>query len=200
LNNVNLLKRKLHLAFEIIQEDLNGLKLIKPQVYEDERGFFMESYREDFLAEIGINERFVQDNHSKSQKNVLRGMHFQWDKPLGKLIRVTSGSAKFVELDIRRNSKTLGEHKEYILDSNNKHLLWVPFGFANSFLSLEDNTEVLYKCTAYWNPKAEAGILYNDPALNINWGIDVKDLIISPKDQKNYKLAEWLKRDESELV
>lgn len=188
------------MAFEIIQEDLNRLKLIKPQVFEDERGFFMESYREDLLAEIGINERFVQDNHSKSQKNVLRGMHFQWDKPLGKLIRVTNGSAKFVELDIRRNSKTLGEHREYILSAENKYLLWVPFGFANSFLSLEDNTEVLYKCTAYWNPKAEAGILYNDPTLNITWGVDEKDLIISPKDKQNYKLADWLKRDESEYI
>lgn len=188
------------MAFEIIQEELNGLKLIKSQVFADERGFFMESYREDLLAEIGITERFVQDNHSKSQKNVLRGMHFQWDKPLGKLIRVTNGSAKFVELDIRKNSPTLGQHREFILNSENKYQLWVPFGFANSFLSLEDNTEVLYKCTAYWNPKAEAGIIYNDPTLNINWGIDEKDLIISPKDKQNYTLAEWLGRNESGLV
>lgn len=188
------------MSFEVIDKALNGLILLKPRVFADERGFFMESYREDLLSEIGINERFVQDNHSKSQKNVLRGMHFQWDKPLGKLIRVTNGSAKFVELDIRKNSTTLGQHKEYILSSENKLMLWVPFGFANSFLSLEDDTEVMYKCTAYWNQKAEAGILYNDPALNINWEVDEKDLIISPKDKQNYTLEEWLKNENSNFI
>lgn len=188
------------MSFEVIDTALTGLILIKPRVLSDERGFFMESYREDLLSEIGINEKFVQDNHSKSQKNVLRGMHFQWDKPLGKLIRVTNGSAKFVELDIRKKSLTLGQYKEYILSAENKLMLWVPFGFANSFLSLEDDTEVLYKCTAYWNPKCEAGILYNDPALNMDWGIDESNLIISEKDKLNYTLEEWVKNENSNLI
>lgn len=188
------------MSFEIIDKALNGLILIKPRVFEDERGFFMESYREDILSELGINDKFVQDNHSKSQKNVLRGMHFQWDKPLGKLIRVTGGSAKFVELDIRKKSKTFGQYRDYILSSENKLMLWVPFGFANSFLSLEDDTEVMYKCTAYWNPTAEAGILYNDPTLNIYWGIKENQLIISEKDKMNYTLEEWAKNENSNLI
>lgn len=183
------------MGYEVLSEDLNGLKLIKASVYGDSRGFFYESYKQSEFEKIGINKSFVQDNHSKSSKNVLRGMHFQWDKPQGKLLRVVKGACIFVELDIRKNSSTLGQHKKYELNEENKLMLWVPAGFANSFLTLEDNTEVLYKCTAEWNPKAESGIRWNDPELNIDWGVSNPDL--SEKDANAQSLNEWLSKEES---
>jgi dTDP-4-dehydrorhamnose 3,5-epimerase len=182
-------------ALNIIEKALNGLILFEPTVHGDERGFFMETWRGDQFEELGINVDFIQDNHSKSQKNVLRGMHFQWDKPLGKLLRVISGSIKISELDIRYNSTTLGESFTTILSAENKRQIWVPAGFANGFLTLEDNTQVLYKTTALWNPKAESGILWNDPKIGIDWGI--KSPIQSEKDKVAQTLEEWLKRPES---
>lgn len=183
------------MALELIEEKLNGLKLFKPRVFGDERGFFYESFKASEFESFGISADFVQDNHSKSAKNVLRGMHFQWDKPQGKLLRVTRGSAMFVELDIRKNSPTLGEHVKFELNEENKHLLWVPAGFANSFLTLTDNTEVLYKCTAEWNPSCESGIRWNDPKLKIDWGSENPEL--SAKDAVAQSLDEWLSKEES---
>ena len=177
------------------QEFLNGLKLFEPKVFYDERGFFMESFRADELAALGIDGVFVQDNHSKSKKDVFRGLHFQWDKPQGKLIRVTRGAAMFVELDIRHDSPTLGKHIKVELNEENKNILWVPPGFANGFLALEDNTDVLYKCTAVWNGKAEGSIRWNDKSLDIELGIAAP--VISDKDKNAQSLAEWLHRPES---
>jgi len=189
------------LSFEIIDKKLNGLILLQPRIFEDNRGIFFEAFRKDLLTEVGVDEHFVQDNQSTSQKNVIRGLHFQWNQPLGKLISVVRGEALFVELDIRKNSPTFGQHSTFLLDDKNHNLLWVPFGFANGFCSKEDNTVVNYKCTAYWNPKCEAGILWDDKELNIDWQLNNEDkLIISEKDKLNYTFEEWQGREESGRV
>lgn len=183
------------MALELTEEYLNGIKLFTPQVFGDERGFFMETFRTDDLAKHGVDQPFVQDNHSKSRKGVLRGMHFQWDKPQGKLIRVTSGAAFIVEIDIRHNSPTLGKWISVELSEENKRILWVPPGFANGFCVLSDWAEIQYKCTSYWNPKGESGILWNDPALNIPWPCTAPTL--SEKDSIAQTLEQWLCKDES---
>jgi dTDP-4-dehydrorhamnose 3,5-epimerase len=183
------------MGLKLISEYLNGLKLFEPQVFCDDRGFFMESFRRDQLSVFGIKEEFIQDNHSGSVKNTLRGMHFQWDKPQGKLIRVTVGQAMVVEVDIRVDSPTLGNYESIILSAENKRMLWVPPGFANGFLTLSDWCEMQYKCTAYYNHNGESGILWNDPALGIEWGL--ADPIISEKDAKALTLNQWLEYKES---
>lgn len=184
------------MPLNVIKKELNGLVLFEPQVFGDSRGFFMEAWKESEFIELGINAHFKQDNHSKSQKNVLRGLHFQWDEPMGKLLRVTKGRALFLELDIRKNSPTLGKHFLVELNEEKKNLLWVPPGFANGFLTLEDDAEVQYKCTAEWNPNAESGILWNDPELKIEW--PTKDPVLSEKDRSAQTFKEWLSRPESE--
>jgi dTDP-4-dehydrorhamnose 3,5-epimerase len=189
------------MAFEVVDKFLNGLVLIKPDVYMDDRGFFMESFRSDMFAKLGIPTEFMQENHSKSAINVLRGLHFQWKKPQGKLLRVISGKAVFVEVDIRPNSPTLYQHVMVELDSDNKYMLWVPPGFANGFLSLSNNTEMIYKCTEIYNPACESGISWNDPKLKINWAhylLNTKP-ILSYKDDNAQTLSEWLQKEESNV-
>lgn len=187
------------MAFQILEKVLNGLVLIKPEVYKDDRGFFMESYRSDMFKSLGLPTDFVQENHSKSALNVLRGLHFQWNKPQGKLIRVVSGKAVFVEVDIRKDSPTLYKHAMFELTAEDKHLLWVPPGFANGFLSLSEGTEIVYKCTEIYNPACESGILWNDPKLNINWTqyLLATKPILSYKDDNAQTLQEWLSKEES---
>ncbi len=177
------------------EEYLDGLKLFEPKVFYDDRGFFLESFRADEFKAMQLPVNFVQDNHSRSAKNVFRGLHFQWEAPQGKLIRVTRGAALFVELDIRRDSPHLGKHIKIELNEENKRVLWVPPGFANGFLSLADNTDVLYKCTAVWNGKSEGSIRWNDPALNI--ALPIEQPVISDKDKNAQSLADWLHRPES---
>jgi dTDP-4-dehydrorhamnose 3,5-epimerase len=179
------------------EEFLGGLKVFEPAVYFDERGFFMESFRADEFVAAGLSTVFPQDNHSNSAKDVFRGLHFQWNKPQGKLIRVTRGAALFVELDIRHDSSTLGKHVKIELNEENKKVLWVPPGFANGFLALENNTDVLYKCTAVWNGKAEGTIRWNDPSLGI--ALDTENPLMSDKDRKAQTLVEWLHRPESKI-
>lgn len=171
--------------------------IFSPEVFEDSRGMFFESFKLNDLQNYNINFNFVQENHSVSHKNVIRGLHFQWEPPMGKLIRVTNGAARFIEADIRHNSKTLGQFASFELSEHNKHILWVPPGFANGFISLEDNTHVLYKCTSYWNPDGESSIRWNDPDLKIDWGIDYP--ICSEKDSNAQSFADWLKRPESRI-
>jgi dTDP-4-dehydrorhamnose 3,5-epimerase len=183
------------MSLKLIDEQFKGIKVFEPKVYHDERGFFYESYKKSDFEEMGID--FVQDNHSLSQQGVIRGMHFQWDKPQGKLIRVCSGSAIFYEIDLRLNSEFFGRHFSIELNANNKLLLWVPAGFANGFLALSNNTEVHYKCTEYWNPKAEATLLWNDSSINIDWKI--KKPIISEKDNNGITLENWIIRPESRI-
>ena len=185
------------MALKLISENLNGLKLFEPAFFEDDRGFFMESYKAEDLLSYGINETFVQDNHSGSKKGVIRGMHFQWEKPQGKLIRVTKGEALVVEVDIRKNSPTLGQHEKFLLSEFNRLMLWIPPGFANGFASQTDWVEVQYKCTAHWNKSGEGAIRWNDPKLNIEWGI--VNPVISPKDNEAQTLDEWLTKPESDF-
>ena len=167
---------------KIIPTPLKGLLVIEPRIATDERGSFFESFNERLLAEHGIADKFVQDNQSISSKNVLRGLHFQ--KPpfeQGKLVRVVSGRALDVVVDIRRDSETFGKHFSLELSGENNKMMWIPGGFAHGFLSLEDKTVFLYKVTQYYEPSSEGGILYNDPELNIDW--KVSDPVISKKDK-----------------
>ena len=169
---------------KIITEDLPGVKLIRPNVFEDERGHFFESFNENQLKEIGIEEQFVQDNQSLSNKGVLRGLHFQ--KPpmaQGKLVRVIKGAVYDVAVDIRKGSPTYGQHFGVELTEKNKLMLWVPAGFAHGFCTLEDQTIFSYKCTNYYDPKSEGGIMWNDETIGINWNIE--NPILSGKDQNN---------------
>lgn len=168
---------------EVTTTLVEGLLLIKPKIFPDNRGDFFESYTESLFLKKGISHRFVQDNQSRSHKNVLRGMHFQ-AAPFeqGKLVRVVTGSALDVATDIRKNSSTYLKSFSIILSGSNNFMLWIPPGFAHGFLSLEDNTVLLYKCTAPYNKDAEKGIRWNDPELNIDWGIS--NPILSEKDSQ----------------
>ena len=154
---------------------------MQPKVYEDDRGYFLEWFREDILKTYGVDQKFVQDNESKSQKNVLRGLHFQ-NPPFaqGKLVRVVRGAVLDVSVDIRKNSETYGEWFSRELSAKNKTMIWIPPGFAHGFLTLEDDTVFQYKCTGYYNKDSEESIRWNDPDLNINWNIN--DPILSAKD------------------
>jgi dTDP-4-dehydrorhamnose 3,5-epimerase len=157
--------------------------LIKPRVFGDERGFFLESWQEKKFAAAGIHAHFVQDNHSRSTRHTLRGLHYQTEMAQGKLVRVTSGAVFDVALDIRRSSPTFGKWAAFELSAANRHMLWVPPGFAHGFLALEDSTEFVYKCTDYYAPEFERTILWNDPDLAIPWPLRPGDVpLLSPKD------------------
>lgn len=168
------------MSFEIASTHLNGIIVLRTTRFEDHRGFFEELYRIDALWKIGIEEVFVQDNRSNSRRNVIRGLHYQFHPPMGKLIRVVTGSAQFIELDIRRDSPSFGKHVEIELSDSNHRLLWVPPGFANGFCALTDTVDVIYKCAAIYNPEGEGSINPLDPALGIKWF--VSDPILSEKD------------------
>lgn len=168
---------------EIQDTPIKGLMIIKPNVFDDNRGYFYESWNKELFQILGNDIDFVQDNQSLSQKDVLRGLHFQ--KPpyeQGKLVHVIKGSVMDISLDIRKNSPTYGHHFSVILSDENKKLLWVPPGFAHGFVALESDTIFTYKCTNFYNKDAEGTLLWNDSDLNINWGVE--DPIISEKDAK----------------
>jgi dTDP-4-dehydrorhamnose 3,5-epimerase len=174
---------------QIIPTPLEGLLVIKPKVFSDERGYFFESYNKQSFFEAGIKEEFVQDNESLSQKGVLRGLHFQRNPyAQGKLVRVISGAVLDVAVDIRKDSITFGQHFSYTLTAAEKTLLWIPKGFAHGFVTLEDNTVFSYKCSDFYNKDAEVSLLWNDPALNIKWGVtnpslSAKDIAAKPLEQ-----------------
>ena len=161
--------------------NLDGVLVIKPEIFEDERGFFLESFNEDKYAKEGIEYNFVQDNHSRSSKGVLRGLHFQKTKPQGKLIRVVRGMVYDVAVDIRIDSPTYGQWESVILSEENKTQFWIPPGFAHGFLVLSDIADFEYKCTDYYEPSDERSLLWNDPDLNISWPIE--DPKLSQKDK-----------------
>ncbi len=167
---------------EIIKTKIQDLLIVKPDVFEDERGYFFESFSKEKFKNMGLDLDFVQDNESKSQKNVLRGLHFQ--KPpfaQGKLVRVVKGAVLDVAVDLRKDSPTYGQWEAVELSEENKLMYWVPPGFAHGFLTLRDETVFTYKCTNVYNKESEGSLLWNDPTLNIDWG-SVKDLILSEKD------------------
>jgi dTDP-4-dehydrorhamnose 3,5-epimerase len=166
---------------EVKRYDIEGPVLINPRVFGDERGYFFESFNEAVFKQHNLETAFVQDNQSLSKKGVLRGLHFQ-NPPYaqGKLVRVIQGSVLDIAVDIRKESPTYGKYVSEILTGGNKFMLWIPPGFAHGFITLEDNTLFLYKCTNLYNKASESGIIWNDATLNIDWGI--KDPVVSEKD------------------
>lgn len=182
----------------LLHEDLNGLKVLQPDVFEDERGFFAEVYRKDQFTALGIPYEFVQDNHSRSSQGVLRGLHFQWEPPMGKLMRVTQGEAYLVAVDIRKSSPTFGSWYGELVSAQNKKMIWAPAGFARGFCVVSETAEIQYKCTGIYNSAAEAGIRWNDPALGITWPVKVP--ILSAKDMQAPTLNEWCNKPESNLI
>lgn len=183
------------MEFSIQRTPIEDVIIVKPEVFQDERGFFTEVYRQDKFRELGIPDKYVQLNHSGSVKDVLRGLHFQWDPPMGKLMRVTRGRAFLVAVDIRKGSPTLGKWFGIEASAENRLQVWAPAGFARGFCVLSDYAEIQYLCTGIYNSKGESGILWNDPAIGIAW--PAGNHIISRKDQTAQTLADWLKRDES---
>ncbi len=175
---------------KVIPTSIPDVLIIEPQVFGDERGFFFESFNQKkFLELTGLSLDFVQDNHSRSAKNVLRGLHYQIQQPQGKLVRVVQGAVFDVAVDIRRSSPTFGEHVGMELSSDNKRMLWVPPGFAHGFVVLSATAEVLYKTTDYWAPEFERSIAWNDPAIGIEWHVEGEPAL-SAKDQQGKLLAE----------
>lgn len=169
-----------------IETKLPGVLVLEPRVFGDERGFFLESYNERVFSELGIREQFVQDNHSYSTKNVIRGLHYQVGPGQGKVVRVISGEILDVVLDLRRSSLTFGKWESFILSGENKKMLWIPEGFAHGFRVVSDAAHVLYKATDFYAPERERTILWNDPELGIEWRVQ-DDPIISDKDRKGMK-------------
>ena len=166
----------------ITKTNLDGTIIIQPQMFDDVRGCFFESYKSSAFLENNLPGNFLQDNQVKSRKNVIRGLHYQLNKPQGKLVRVISGRILDVALDIRKNSATFGEHLMIELSDRNKKMLYIPEGFAHGYVSLSEDSIVLYKCTNEYNPSDEHGIKWNDKEIGIDW--KVKDPIISKKDLK----------------
>ncbi len=165
---------------------LDGVLVIKPETFEDTRGFFLESFNKDRYKEAGINFDFVQDNHSHSTRGVLRGLHYQKTKPQGKLVRVVRGEVFDVAVDIRNGSKTFGQWEAIMLSEENKTQFWVPPGFAHGFVVLSETADFEYKCTDYYDSSDENSLLWNDPDLDIDWPI--KNPILSRKDSNALKL------------
>jgi dTDP-4-dehydrorhamnose 3,5-epimerase len=169
---------------------LRDVVILVPEVFEDERGFFMEVFRADQFKELGVPCGFVQENHSGSKRHVLRGLHFQWDPPMGKLMRVTRGSAFLVAVDLRKGSPTLGRWFGLEVSEANRKLVWAPAGFARGFCVLSDYAEVQYLCTAVYNSHGESGIRWDDPDIGIEW--PVREVQVSVKDRHAQSLADWL--------
>jgi dTDP-4-dehydrorhamnose 3,5-epimerase len=174
---------------------LQDVVVIVPEIFRDSRGFFMETFREDQFQKHGLPVQFVQDNHSRSVKGVVRGLHFQWDPPMGKLMRVSLGSAFLVAVDIRMGSPTLGKWVGIEASAENCRQVWAPAGFARGFCVLSDVAEIQYKCTGIYNNKAESGIRWDDPEIGIEWPL--RDVSLSDKDRNAQAFAQWLSRPES---
>lgn len=184
------------MEIKIESRHLGDVVVLTPGIFLDSRGFFSETFRTDQFEAMGLPTSFVQDNHSRSGKGVLRGLHFQWEPPMAKLMRVTAGAAFLVAVDIRKGSPTLGKWVGVECSAENRRMLFAPAGFARGFCTLEENTEVQYKCTGLYNSKAESGIRWNDPAIGIEW--PSMEVSVSPKDQNARSLADWLASPESE--
>lgn len=179
---------------------LNEVVVVVPQVMADDRSFFMETFRADQFRQMGLPVEFVQDNHSRSSKGVLRGLHFQWSPPMGKLMRVTSGAAFLVAVDIRKGSPTVGQWFGLEISAENKKQVWAPHGFARGFVALTDGCEVQYKCTGVYNPQAEGSVLFSDPQIGIRWPVDLFAAVVSERDRNAPTLAQWLASPRSSNV
>lgn len=174
----------------VIDTALPGVRLIEPRVFGDDRGFFMETWNARAFADAGLDLGFVQDNHSRSARHVLRGLHYQIVNPQGKLVRVTDGAVFDVAVDVRRSSPHFGRWVGYELSAANKRMLWVPPGFAHGFVVLSDTADFLYKCTALYDPPAERAIRWDDPAIGIDWGLGDASPLQSGKDAAAPLLAD----------
>jgi len=174
---------------KVTQTTIPGLLILEPRVFGDERGFFLESYNEKTMAEIGIRDRFVQDNHSYSARNVLRGLHYQMQHPQGKLVRVITGEILDVAVDVRRSSPAFGKWEAVTLSGENKRILWLPPGFAHGFRVVSETAHVMYKATDFYTPQSERSILWNDPDLKIDWKLDGEPLV-SAKDQQGVRFSQ----------
>jgi dTDP-4-dehydrorhamnose 3,5-epimerase len=176
-----------------IETTLPGVILIEPRVFGDDRGFFLESYNQRSFSDIGISQLFVQDNHSYSERNVIRGLHYQIQQPQGKLVRVIMGEILDVALDLRRSSNTFGKWEAFSLSGENKNMLWVPQGFAHGFRVMSQTAHVVYKTTDFYAPEYERTVAWNDPALKVDWKIkdDEKNAaVVSGKDQRGLPFSQ----------
>lgn len=182
------------MPFTVTPTALSDILILEPKVFGDERGFFFESYNErDFLSATGLEVRFVQDNHSRSKKGVLRGLHYQIAKAQGKLVRVTHGEVFDVCVNLKKGHPEFGKWVGVALSAENKRQLWVPPGFAHGFLVLRDDTDVMYKTTDYYSPEDERCLLWNDPAVGINWPLSVSvsaDPLLTDKDRQGFCLSD----------
>jgi len=186
------------MEFNVEKTSIRDLLIITPEIFQDERGFFTETYRKDKFSEFGLDMEFVQDNHSRSAKNVVRGLHFQWEPPMGKLMRVTQGAAFLVAVDIRIGSPTLGQWIGVEASVENRKMVYAPAGFARGFCVISEFAEIQYKTTGvYTSTKAESGVLWNDPKIGIKW--PVSEPILSKKDEVAQTLEEWLTKPESKF-
>lgn len=192
--------------FKKIKTKIEGLYIIEPTVFGDNRGFFLESYQYEEFKELGIPNHFIQDNHSKSMKGVLRGIHFQKGEfAQAKLVRVFKGAVLDIAVDLRPNSKTFGKYEAVLLNEENKKMFFIPRGFGHGFLTLEEETEFFYKCDNQYAPEFESGILWNDDELAIDWkleeyGFQKENIILSEKDKKNQSFAEYKKAQQEENI
>src|SRR5216683_2764371 len=186
------------MSFVIESRYLEEVVVVVPQAYRDERGFFMETYRTDQFEKLGLPTKFVQDNQSFSRKGVIRGLHFQWDPPMGKLMRVTRGAAFLIAVDIRKGSPTLGQWFGKEVSAEDGRQVWAPAGFARGFCVLSDFAEIQYKCTGLYNSKAESGILWNDESVKIEWPLPTSQIQLSEKDRNAQTLGHWLDSPQSE--
>src|ERR1700692_3689966 len=157
------------MRINVESRSLQDVVIVVPEIFQDQRGFFTETFRVDQFKALGLPTEFVQDNHSRSAKGVVRGLHFQWDPPMGKLMRVTVGSAFLVRVDIRRGAPTLGKWGGVEASTENRRQVWAPAGFARGFCALSDGTEIQYKCTGIYNARAEGAIRWNDTLMGVPW-------------------------------
>src|SRR5271170_8024649 len=172
------------MQIKVESRGLGDVVVVVPEVFQDSRGFFTETYRADQFKALGLPTEFVQDNHSRSVKGTVRGLHFQWEPPMGKLMRVTAGAAFLVAVDVRKGSPTLGKWVGIEASAVNRRQVWAPAGFARGFCVLSESAEIQYKCTGLYNNKAESGILWNDPAIGIEWPVTPSNAELSEKDKK----------------
>ena len=176
---------------QITKTSIEGLLLLTPKVFEDERGHFFESYNREDLKKIGIDAEFVQDNESYSKFGVLRALHFQVSMPQAKLVRVIKGEVLDVAVDIRPGSPTFGQHASFRLSAENKNQLFIPRGFAHGFITLSEDAVFQYKCDNYYDPNDKSGLIYNDPTLNIDWLLTNDQIIVNERDRSFSNLAEF---------
>lgn len=174
----------------VVDTALPEVKLLEPKVFGDDRGFFLESYNRRLFAELGLPTDFVQDNHSRSQRHVLRGLHYQLRQPQGKLVRVVRGAVFDVAVDLRRGSPNFGRWAGFELSEENKRMVWIPPGFGHGFLVLSESADFLYKATDFYAPEHERCVLWNDPAIGIDWPLGGAEPLLSGKDQAGLSLAE----------